>query len=88
MLRAFGPYGRGDISAIGESGKILAGLSAIYCILLIGCIGDEITFYRKDNWDFKGDRKGYWSLAVSGNWRLIFTWSNGRAGDVDLIDFQ
>lgn len=36
----------------------------------------------------KGDRKGYWSLSVSGNWRLIFTWSNGRADGVDLVDYH
>ena len=36
----------------------------------------------------KGDLKGYWSLSVTGNWRLIFTWSNGRADDVDLVDYH
>ena len=36
----------------------------------------------------KGDLKGFWSLSVSGNWRLIFKWSNGRAEDVGFIDYH
>ena len=34
----------------------------------------------------KGDLRDHWSLSVSGNWRLIFRFSNGVADDVDLID--
>jgi proteic killer suppression protein len=36
----------------------------------------------------KGDLRDYWSLSVSGNWRLIFRFSNGLAEDVDLIDYH
>jgi len=36
----------------------------------------------------KGDLRGYWSLSVSGNWRLIFRFSNGVAEDVDLVDYH
>lgn len=36
----------------------------------------------------KGDRSGYWSLSVSGNWRLIFKWLNGKAEDLDFIDYH
>ena len=35
----------------------------------------------------KGDLRDYWSLSVSGNWRLIFRFSKGAAEDVDLIDY-
>jgi proteic killer suppression protein len=38
----------------------------------------------------KGDRKGSWSLTVTGNWRLIF-WYNepaNTANDIDLIDYH
>ncbi len=34
----------------------------------------------------KGDLAGYWSVTVSGNWRIIFRFEGGHAGDVDLID--
>jgi proteic killer suppression protein len=36
----------------------------------------------------KGDLKGYWSVTISGNWRIIFTFENGDAFDVDLVDYH
>lgn len=36
----------------------------------------------------KGELAGYWSVTVSGNWRVIFRFADGHAGDVDLIDYH
>ncbi len=36
----------------------------------------------------KGDRKGYWSVTVRANWRIIFRFENGDACDVDLTDYH
>jgi proteic killer suppression protein len=36
----------------------------------------------------KGDLKGFWSVSVSGNWRIIFRFEAGDATDVDLIDYH
>ena len=36
----------------------------------------------------KGGLKGYWSIAISGNWRVIFRFEDGDAYDVDLIDYH
>jgi toxin HigB-1 len=38
----------------------------------------------------KGDLRGYWSLTVSGNWRLIFRYeeSVNTASDIDLVDYH
>jgi proteic killer suppression protein len=36
----------------------------------------------------KGDMKGYWSVTISGNWRIIFRFVKGGAYDVDLIDYH
>ena len=36
----------------------------------------------------KGDLKGFWSVWVTGNWRIIFRFSEGFACDVDLIDYH
>ncbi|MBL9029319.1 MAG: type II toxin-antitoxin system RelE/ParE family toxin [Caedimonas sp.] len=35
-----------------------------------------------------GDLKDYWSVSVSGNWRLIFQFKNGDASLVDYIDYH
>lgn len=38
----------------------------------------------------KGDLKGFWSLTITGNWRLIFRYDEGTnaASDIDLIDYH
>jgi proteic killer suppression protein len=36
----------------------------------------------------KGDLKGFWSVSVSGNWRIIFRFIEPDALDVDLIDYH
>jgi proteic killer suppression protein len=38
----------------------------------------------------KGDLKGFWSLTVSGNWRLIFRYDEQAnvASDIDLTDYH
>ena len=36
----------------------------------------------------KGDRKGYWSVTVRANWRIVFRFENDRACDVDLVDYH
>ena len=36
----------------------------------------------------KGDRRGFWSVTVRANWRVIFRFENGHACDVDLIDYH
>ena len=36
----------------------------------------------------KGELIGFWSVTVSGNWRIIFRFENGSAYDVGLIDYH
>ena len=36
----------------------------------------------------KGDLGGFWSVTVSGNWRVIFRFEGGHASDVDLVDYH
>ena len=36
----------------------------------------------------KGDLEGFWSVSVSGSWRIIFRFENNAAYDVDLIDYH
>ena len=35
-----------------------------------------------------GDLKGFWSISVTGNWRLIFRFNAGDALDLDLVDYH
>ena len=36
----------------------------------------------------KGDLAGFWSVTVSGNWRIVFRFEGGNACDVDLVDYH
>ena len=36
----------------------------------------------------KGDRKGFWSVTVRANWRIIFRFADGKAFDVDFVDYH
>jgi len=36
----------------------------------------------------RGDLQGYWSLRITGNYRLIFRMENGDVFDIDLVDYH
>ncbi|MFT3905824.1 MAG: type II toxin-antitoxin system RelE/ParE family toxin [Steroidobacteraceae bacterium] len=36
----------------------------------------------------KGDRRGFYSVTVNGNWRMIFRFDNGDAELVDYLDYH
>lgn len=36
----------------------------------------------------KGNRKGFWSVTVQSNWRIVFRFLNGQAYDVDYMDYH
>ena len=36
----------------------------------------------------KGGLKGFWSVTITGNWRLLFRFEDGDAFDVDLVDYH
>lgn len=38
----------------------------------------------------KGDLKGFWSLTVNGNWRIVFRYQkvSNSANEIDLIDYH
>jgi toxin HigB-1 len=35
-----------------------------------------------------GDRRGQHSIRVNDQWRVCFTWRDGHAGDVEIIDYH
>lgn len=36
----------------------------------------------------KGDRVGQHSMRVNDQWRICFTWTEGGAEDVELVDYH
>ncbi|MGR6982206.1 type II toxin-antitoxin system RelE/ParE family toxin [Testudinibacter sp. P27/CKL/0425] len=45
---------------------------------------EDFCFFHKAH-ELKGDRKGIWSMTVSGNWRLTFEF---RQGDAYILDYE
>ena len=35
-----------------------------------------------------GDLRGFWSVTVSANWRIIFRFDDANVVDVDLVDYH
>jgi proteic killer suppression protein len=36
----------------------------------------------------RGDRKGRWSIRIHDQWRICFRFSEGRALDVEIVDYD
>jgi len=36
----------------------------------------------------KGDLKGYYSVRINKQWRVVFMWSNQSASEVKIIDYH
>ncbi|MHB8472251.1 MAG: type II toxin-antitoxin system RelE/ParE family toxin [Gammaproteobacteria bacterium] len=36
----------------------------------------------------KGELKGFWSVWVTGNWRIVFRFEGSHVFDVDLVDYH
>lgn len=36
----------------------------------------------------KGDRKGQYSIRVNDQFRICFTWAEGKASDVEIVDYH
>lgn len=36
----------------------------------------------------KGDRKGFHSIRINDQWRVVFRWSGGNAYEVQIVDYH
>lgn len=50
-------------------------------------IGSLKRMYERGD-PLKGALKEFWSILISGNWRVIFRFDDGDAYDVDLSDYH
>jgi len=46
----------------------------------------DVAGYRL--YPLSGDLRGFWSMKVNENWRIIFRFEDGDVYDVDLIDYH
>ena len=36
----------------------------------------------------KGDMKGFWSIRINQQWRVVFRWEDGLKRDVSIVDYR
>jgi proteic killer suppression protein len=64
--------------------KIRQILAALYAAQMIEAL--NLPTFRLH--PLTGNLKGFWSITVRANWRIIFRFENGKAFDVDLVDYH
>ena len=48
---------------------------------------EDMRFPGSDLHSLKGKLKGFWSVSVNGNWRVIFRFEQGDMYEVDYMDY-
>lgn len=79
-------YERGDTSLLPVD--MLARIQTILARLDIAETIEDLRLHSYRLHPLRGNLKGYWSITVKANWRIIFRFREGRAFDVDLIDYH
>ena len=79
-------YDRGERQGIGAN--MLARVEEILSILDAAESIEELDIPGYRLHPLTGNLKGFWSIRVTGNWRIVFRFENGEAFDIDLIDYH
>ncbi len=79
-------YERGDRSKI--RADLVDKVERILARLDQALVIDDMNLPGYRLHELKGDLKGFWSVSVSGNWRIIFRFESGKARDVEMIDYH
>ena len=79
-------YEQGDASLI--SGNIRGRVARILFVLDQAETIEEINMPGFRLHPLVGRRKGTWSIRVTGNWRITFSFQDGDVFDVDLEDYH
>lgn len=79
-------YERGDESPIRPD--LLSRVERILTLLDQIQTVEEMNLHSFNLHPLKGDLKGFWSVTVRANWRIIFRFQKGDVYDVELIDYH
>ena len=92
MIRSFKHRGLKRLYESGDQSKVRQDqLQVIENILAFLDIAVRTQDLNKPGYNLhplKGKLKGFWSVKVSGNWRIIFRIEDGDVLDIDLIDYH
>ena len=79
-------YEKGDRSGIGAA--MLPRVEEILSLLDVAESVEELDIPGYRLHPLIGNRQGFWSIRVTGNWRIVFRLEDGAVRDVDLTDYH
>jgi len=79
-------YERGDRSGIRPD--LLDTVERILMVLDSAATTQALDLPRYRLHPLKGEWKGFWSVTVRSNWRIVFRFEGTDAFDVELIDYH
>lgn len=92
MIRGFKHRGLGQFFETGSKAGIqarhAARLRLILAQLNAATAPRDMALPGLDLHPLKGDRKGTWTVSVSGNWRVTFRFAGKDADSVDYEDYH
>ena len=92
MIRGFKHKGLEKFLTTGTKSGIQTqhtdGLRVILARLSAAVAPADMNLPGLDLHQLKGDRKGTWTVKVSGNWRVTFRFDDENVADVDYEDYH
>ena len=92
MIKSFRHKGLEDFfdegSKRGIQPKHAQRLSDILDQLETAKIVQDLDLPNYDLHPLKGDLEGFWSVKISGNWRIVFRFEEGDAYEIDYLDYH
>ena len=79
-------YERGESSKLQPA--LIGRIETILGRLDIALSVDDLDLHSFHLHPLTGDLKGFWSITVRANWRIIFRIENGAVFDVALVDYH
>ena len=92
MIKSFRHKGLRQLFEDDEGGKLPPDMLVRFRIILSALhaaedvAGMDIPTFRLHA--LKGDLKGFFSVIVRANWRIVFRFEDGNAFDVDFVDYH
>lgn len=92
MIKSIRHKGLKKLFEAGEAGGVRADqVDRIEEILFILSVAETVQAFSLRSFrlhPLKGTLKGFWSVTVRANWRIIFRFEGGDCYDVDLVDYH
>ena len=92
MIVSFRPKGLKQLfergNRRGVNAQHVAKIENILAVLDIAQKIEDVDVHSFRLHPLTGDLKGFWSVTVRANWRVIFRFENANVFEVDLLDYH